>query len=125
MISEEHIEAFLKQLTFPSGGLLPAIAQQYDSGEVLMLAWVNEEAVRKTLETGDAHYWSRSRNELWHKGATSGHTQKLQELRFDCDADAILFLIDQIGPACHTNRISCFYNRLSEQGIDIISEPIR
>lgn len=111
------------ELNFPKSGLLPAIAQQYDSGEVLMLAWVNKQALAKTIETGEVHYYSRSRQELWHKGATSGHIQKLIELRFDCDKDAILLLVDQTGPACHTNRKSCFYNSLTDDGVRIISEP--
>ena len=88
-----------------------------------MLAWVNAEAVRLTLETGEAHYWSRSRQALWHKGATSGHVQKLVELRFDCDADALLYLVEQTGPACHTNRPSCFYNAVRDGEVVVISEP--
>ena len=113
----------LSQLNFPESGLLPAIAQDATSGEVLMLAWVNAEAVRLTLETGEAHYWSRSRQALWHKGATSGHVQKLVELRFDCDADALLYLVEQTGPACHTNRPSCFYNAVRDGEVVVISEP--
>lgn len=99
----------VESLKFPESGLLPAIAQDATSKEVLMLAWVNAESLRLTLETGEVHYWSRSRQEIWHKGATSGHTQKLVELRYDCDGDAILFLINQTGPACHTGAQSCFF----------------
>ena len=93
-----------------SKGLLPAIAQDHATGEVLMLAYMNEEAWRKTLETGEAHYWSRSRKELWHKGGTSGHVQKICALRLDCDNDTVLLLVEQMGgAACHTGRRSCFY----------------
>jgi len=103
----------LPSLNFPESGLLPAIAQQHDSKEVLMLAWMNPQALAKTLETGELHYYSRSRQELWHKGATSGHLQKLIELRYDCDADAILLLVDQTGPACHTGAANCFFHSAS------------
>ena len=93
-----------------SKGLVPAIAQDCASGEVLMLAYMNEDAWRKTLETGEAHYWSRSRRELWHKGGTSGNVQKVRALRLDCDNDAVLLLVEQQGgAACHTGRRSCFY----------------
>ena len=92
------------------GGLLPAIAQSADTGEVLMLAYMNEEAFQKTLESGEAHYWSRSRQSLWHKGDTSGHVQKVLSIRLDCDSDAILLLIEQKGgAACHTGHRSCFF----------------
>ena len=98
-----------------SKGLLPAIAQDSDSGEVLMLAYMNEDAWRKTLETGEAHYWSRSRKELWHKGGTSGNVQKVRSVRLDCDNDTILLLIEQIGgAACHTGKRSCFYRELKQ-----------
>ena len=92
-----------------SKGLVPAIAQDAATGEVLMLAYMNEEAWKRTLETGEAHYWSRSRKELWHKGGTSGNTQALIELRYDCDADCLLALVDPAGPACHTGNTTCFY----------------
>lgn len=92
------------------GGLLPAIAQDAASGEVLMLAYMNEDAWKKTLETGEAHYWSRSRQELWHKGESSGNVQKIKAIRLDCDNDTILLIIEQIGgAACHTGFSSCFY----------------
>ena len=92
------------------GGLLPAVVQDAGSGEVLMLAWMNEEAWQKTLETGEAHFWSRSRRELWHKGATSGHVQRVKAVRLDCDSDAILLLVEQAGgAACHTGHRSCFF----------------
>jgi len=101
-----------------SKGLLPAIAQDSDNGEVLMLAYMNEDAWRKTLETGEAHYWSRSRKELWHKGGTSGNVQKVHSVRLDCDNDTILLLIEQIGgAACHTGRRSCFYRELKQGSV--------
>ncbi|WP_435196600.1 phosphoribosyl-AMP cyclohydrolase [Natronomonas sp. EA1] len=95
-----------------SDGLIPAVAQDADSGEVLMLAYVNEEAVERTKETGYAHYYSRSREELWKKGGTSGHTQAIEEIRVDCDRDALLYLVDQTGGACHTGYESCFYRTI-------------
>ncbi len=95
-------------LQFGPDGLLPAIAQQWDTGEVLMLAWMDEEAVRRTLTSGRGTYWSRSRQAYWTKGETSGNTQQVKELRIDCDGDAILLLVDQQGPACHTGLRSCF-----------------
>ena len=95
---------------FDTAGLIPAIVTNYDSGEVLMLAWMSELALKTTLETGEAHYWSRSRKELWHKGATSGNRQIVKEIRTDCDQDTILISVKQIGSkACHTGRESCFY----------------
>jgi phosphoribosyl-AMP cyclohydrolase len=96
-------------LRFDDRGLIPAIAQAQD-GEVLMLAWMNADSIAETLETGQVTYWSRSRSELWRKGETSGHVQKLIELRVDCDRDCLLMIVDQTGPACHTNRRSCFYS---------------
>jgi phosphoribosyl-AMP cyclohydrolase len=102
-------EALLGAIAFDRDGLVPAVAQQHDSGEVLMLAWMNRDALLKTLETGEAHYWSRSRRELWRKGQQSGQRQRLVELRVDCDGDALLLLVDQTGVACHTGRRSCFY----------------
>jgi phosphoribosyl-AMP cyclohydrolase len=96
-------------LTYNDQGLLPAIAQQHDTGEVLMLAWMNAEAVERTLESGRVTYWSRSRQAFWVKGETSGHTQRLVDLRVDCDRDCLLVMVDQAGPACHTNRRTCFY----------------
>ncbi len=96
-------------LRYDANGLIPAIAQDHASGEVLMLAWMNAESLTRTLETRRITYWSRSRGELWEKGATSGHVQRLVELRLDCDRDCLLLLVDQTGPACHTNRRSCFY----------------
>ena len=96
-------------LTYNDAGLIPAIAQDAKSGEVLMMAWMNAESVAKTLETGQVTYWSRSRQEYWVKGATSGHTQTLVDFRVDCDRDCLLVEVQQVGAACHTGRRNCFY----------------
>lgn len=101
--------SFIDTLTYNADGLIPAIAQQHDTGEVLMMAWMNAASIRETLETGQICYWSRSRQTYWRKGESSGHRQKLLELSYDCDADTILLQVEQTGPACHTNRRSCFY----------------
>lgn len=100
------------KLRFDERGLIPAVVQDTETGDVLMVAWMNEEALRKTEETREAHFWSRSREELWHKGATSGNVQQVQEIRVDCDADTLLLLVAPAGPACHTGEQSCFYRRL-------------
>lgn len=105
-------------LTFNDAGLIPAIAQDVDSNEVLMLAWMNAQSLAQTLETGRVTYWSRSRQEFWIKGATSGHIQELVELRFDCDRDCLLVMVRQTGPACHTGRRSCFYTSV-ENGTEV------
>ncbi len=97
-------------------GLIAAIAQDVESGDVLMLAWMNEEALRKTIETGRATYWSRSRGTLWTKGESSGHTQEVTDILVDCDQDAILLKVRQTGAACHTDRPSCFYRRIESAG---------
>jgi phosphoribosyl-AMP cyclohydrolase len=101
-------------LTFSADGLVPCIAQDADTGEVLMMAWMNAESVTRTLETGRVTYWSRSRRAFWIKGESSGHVQELVELRVDCDRDCLLVLVRQTGPACHTNRRSCFYTALRD-----------
>jgi len=101
-------------LKFDANGLIPAIAQDAATGEVLMMAWMNARSLAHTVETGRVTYWSRSRQELWEKGLTSGHTQKLIDLRIDCDRDCLLLLVEQSGPACHTNRRSCFYTAVRE-----------
>jgi len=103
-----------QSLTYNAQGLIPAIAQDEASGEVLMMAWMNAEAVEKTLETRRVTYWSRSRNDFWIKGETSGHTQELVDFRVDCDRDALLLIMRQVGPACHTNRRTCFYTAVSD-----------
>ena len=99
-------------LSYDVNGLIPAIAQAHDTGEVLMMAWMTAGAVAHTLETGRVTYWSRSRQSFWVKGETSGHVQELVEMRIDCDRDCLLLLVRQVGPACHTNRRSCFYTAL-------------
>ena len=104
----------INELKFDAHGLIPCVVQQYDSGEVLMVAWMNAESVRLTLETGTTWFWSRSRKELWNKGATSGNTQQLRELRVDCDADTLLALVDSPGPACHTGNRTCFFRALGK-----------
>ena len=101
-------------LTYDGRGLLPAIAQDADTGEVLMLAWVNAESLQRTLDSGNMTYWSRSRQSFWVKGETSGHTQKIVDIRIDCDRDCVLALVKQVGPACHTNRRSCFYTSVKD-----------
>lgn len=101
-------------LRYDANGLIPAIAQDAANGDVLMMAWMNAEAVARTLETGRVTYWSRSRQAFWIKGETSGHVQKLVEMRVDCDRDTLLVLIEQTGPACHTNRRSCFFTALRD-----------
>ena len=107
-------------LTFNADGLIPAIAQDASSGEVLMLAWMNAEAVRRSLDSGNVTYWSRSRQEFWVKGATSGNVQKLVEMRVDCDRDCLLVRVDQTGPACHTGRRSCFFTAIRD-GMEIVT----
>lgn len=109
-------DAALRALKRGPDGLIPVIAQQHDTGEVLMMAWMNDEAFRKTLETGEMHYWSRSRQALWHKGETSGHIQRLVELRLDCDGDTLLARVEQKGVACHTGERTCFFRPLGDQG---------
>lgn len=105
-------------IDFGDDGLVPAVAQDAADGEVLMLAYVSPEALRLTVETGRAHYYSRSREELWEKGATSGNTQAVQELRVDCDADTLLYVVEQTGGACHTGYRSCFHRSVTEIGED-------
>jgi phosphoribosyl-AMP cyclohydrolase len=102
-----------KKLDFDKGnGLIPVIVQQSDTKELLMLAYANEEALRKTLSTGYAHYWSRSRNKLWLKGETSGHMQKIKKILTDCDYDTLVYIVEQKGPSCHTGKDTCFHNKL-------------
>ncbi len=115
--------AMLGDLKFDANGLIPAIAQQHDSGEVLMLAWMNREAIEATLATGQVCYWSRSRARLWRKGETSGQMQRLVEMRIDCDSDALLLKVDQTGVACHTGRRSCFFRKV-EDGRAVVVAPV-
>ena len=113
-----------QSLTYNAQGLIPAIAQDEASGEVLMMAWMNAEAVEKTLETRRVTYWSRSRKEFWIKGETSGHTQELVDFRVDCDRDALLMIIRQVGPACHTNRRTCFYTSVRDGEERVLMGPM-
>jgi len=106
-------EAFVNSVVFNEDGLVPVIAQSAATGSVLMVAWMNRDTLERTLSTGEVTYWSRSRQEVWRKGETSGHTQLLVEAWIDCDGDALLLKVDQVGPACHTGAPSCFYRRLS------------
>lgn len=114
----------LETLKLNADGLIPAIAQQHDSGEVLMMAWMNREALAETLATGRVCYWSRSRGTLWRKGESSGQIQRLKEARLDCDGDTLLLLVDQTGPACHTGRKSCFYNAIRGERVEVITAPM-
>jgi phosphoribosyl-AMP cyclohydrolase len=109
-LDEGAIAKVLDALAFNGDGLVPVIAQQFDTGEVLMMAWMNREAVAETLRTGRVCYWSRSRGKLWRKGESSGQEQILKDFRWDCDSDAVLALVDQKGVACHTGRRNCFFN---------------
>lgn len=104
----------MENIKFDEKGLIPAIIQNYSSGQVLMLAYMNEESYRKTLDTGYTWFYSRSRQELWNKGATSGNTQKVKEISYDCDGDTLLIKVEQRGPACHTGEKSCFFNRVTQ-----------
>ncbi len=113
----------IPEIGFDERGLVAAIAQQHDTGEVLMMAWMNAEAVAETLATGRVCYFSRSRGRLWRKGESSGQVQRLIELRVDCDGDALLLLVDQTGVACHTGRRSCFYRAAREGGLAEIAAP--
>ena len=112
-------------LTFDQNGLIPCIAQEAETGEVLMLAWMNAQSGARTLETGRVTYWSRSRQAFWIKGESSGHVQTLVELRLDCDRDCLLALVQQTGPACHTNRLSCFYTAVRDGQETEIMTPLR
>ena len=112
----------LKEVRFDAAGLVLAIAQQHDTGEVLMAAWMNADALTETLATGRVCYWSRSRRALWRKGETSGQVQALKELRIDCDGDSILLLVDQTGVACHTGRRTCFFRAVREGKLVTIAE---
>lgn len=105
----------VEDLKFDAQGLIPCVVQQYDTGEVLMVAWMNAESVALTLETGTTWFWSRSRQELWNKGATSGNTQQLRELLVDCDADTLLARVDSPGPACHTGNRTCYFRTFDNE----------
>jgi phosphoribosyl-AMP cyclohydrolase len=116
--------AWLDDVRWNSQGLVPAIAQDASTHRVLTLAWMNREALARTAETGEVHYWSRSRRKLWHKGERSGHVQRVREIRLDCDDDAVLLIVEQVGGiACHTGRERCFHKRLAQQGWQVV-EPV-
>ncbi len=114
MTEQLNREAFMKEVTFGPDGLVPVIAQSMETGAVLMLAWMNRETLEETLVTREVTYWSRSRSQRWRKGETSGHIQHLIEAWIDCDGDALLLKVDQLGPACHTGAQVCFYRQLSD-----------
>ena len=120
---QSTIERALAEINFNPEGLVPAIAQQHDTGEILMLAWMNRDAVVTSLTESRACYWSRSRNRLWRKGETSGQVQWLREIRLDCDGDAVLLMVDQTGVACHTGRRSCFFRAWRDGAWTVISDP--
>ncbi len=115
---------WIDDLKYNDDGLIPAIAQQFDSHEVLMMAWMNKASIEETLKTGRVCYWSRSRQAYWRKGESSGQIQMLKEFRVDCDSDTLLLLVDQTGPACHTGRRSCFYQLAEGSTLKIDSEPL-
>ena len=119
------LDSILKVLKFNQDGLIPAVAQDIDTKEVLMLAWMDDKAIRSTLEEGQVCYYSRSRKAYWKKGEESGHTQRMVEMYIDCDGDSILLLVKQEGPACHTNRSGCFYLRVEKNTVMISSDPIK
>ena len=121
-ISAEAAAQVADGLKYTADGLVPAIAQQFDTGEVLMMAWMNADAVKESLVTGRACYYSRSRGALWRKGETSGQVQTLMDLRWDCDADTVLMLVDQKGMACHTGRRNCFFNAVRDDKITVIAD---
>lgn len=117
------LDTVLANIKTDDAGLIAAIAQQHDTGEVLMLAYMNEKSIRETLETGQVCYWSRSRQTYWRKGESSGHRQSLVSMSFDCDGDCILLKVDQKGPACHTNRRDCFFFKVEGNDVVIATEP--
>ncbi len=118
------VEQVLSELKYNADGLIPAIAQQYDSGEVLMLAWMNKVSIEETLQTKRVCYWSRSRQAFWRKGESSGQIQQLKAMSFDCDVDTLLLKVDQTGPACHTGRRSCFFYQVVDDVVEVSSEPL-
>jgi phosphoribosyl-AMP cyclohydrolase len=124
MIDSSASAALLPEVKFDARGLVTAVAQQHDTGEVLMVAWMNGEALARTLVTGQVHYWSRSRGRLWRKGEESGQVQRLLELRLDCDGDTLLLLVDQHGVACHTGRRNCFFRALRDGKLVTIAAPV-
>jgi len=115
-MADLDLEGIIARLHWSAEGLIPAVVQDAHTQQVLMVAWMNAEALRRTVQTGETHFWSRSRNELWHKGATSGNTQRVEGIWVDCDADVLLVRVTPAGPACHTGAVSCFFRTLEEFG---------
>jgi phosphoribosyl-AMP cyclohydrolase len=122
-MNADQIATVLKVIAFDDDGLVPAIAQQFDTGEVLMMAWMNRDAVIETLAKGHACYWSRSRQKLWRKGESSGQAQTLRDFRVDCDGDTVLLMVDQKGVACHTGHRTCFFRSVGEAGLNELTKP--
>ena len=120
--TDRAIARAIASIRFDANGLVPAIAQQHDSGEVLMLAWMNAESVAETLRTGRVCYFSRSRQSLWRKGESSGQAQTLVDFRIDCDGDTVLVLVEQTGVACHTGRRNCFFNAVRDEDVEVIAD---
>ncbi|MFT5592801.1 MAG: phosphoribosyl-AMP cyclohydrolase [Oceanicoccus sp.] len=123
--AELPLEDALNNLVFNEAGLIPAIAQQHDTGEVLMMAWMNRVSIEETLKTNQVCYWSRSRNNYWRKGESSGNQQTLISMATDCDGDTLLLKVDQKGAACHTGRRDCFYNEIKPNGLSVSTDPIQ
>ncbi|MCS1409107.1 MAG: Phosphoribosyl-AMP cyclohydrolase [Verrucomicrobia subdivision 3 bacterium] len=125
-MSSAQQKRFFEQLKFNADGLIPAIIQEHQSGRVLMMAWMNEASLRSTMETGKPHFWSRSRQKFWMKGESSGHTQTVKQIAFDCDGDTLLIQVEQIGAACHEGYQSCFFRAVdSERQVDIIETRLQ
>ncbi len=122
--SSMALDTIIVTLPWNRQGLITAIAQQHDTGQVLMLAWMNKAALEETLATGKACYWSRSRKSLWRKGETSGHNQYIKNIHLDCDGDAVLLSVEQVGAACHTGRMSCFYNQIVDDRVVVVSDKV-
>jgi len=121
-VTAAEVSAVLEAIAFNDDGLVPAISQQFDTGEVLMMAWMNRDSVAETLTNGKVCYWSRSRQKLWRKGESSGQEQVLKDFRWDCDSDTVLILVDQKGVACHTGRRNCFFNALRDGKPAVIAD---
>jgi len=122
---ERMVMNFVKKLSFNREGLIPVIIQDFETGEVLMMAWMNREALEKTLETGKTHFWSRSRKRIWLKGEVSSHYQLVKEIRVDCDEDVLLFKVEQVKAACHIGYKSCFFRKVNEKGeLELVAEKV-
>jgi phosphoribosyl-AMP cyclohydrolase len=124
MDRQSGVDELIASIKFDANGLVPAIAQQHDTGEILMMAWMNRASVEETVATGAVCYWSRSRKALWRKGERSGQAQRLVELRLDCDGDTLLLLVEQSGVACHTGRRTCFFRAWRGGRLETIAEPL-